>query len=193
MAAELEALTVSVGLPDPLTAVELRFAETPTGAPVISSCTMPEKLPCEPMLAVTVVFPPLATVAELGLMLTEKSAGGACTALFPLLNPAQAVRHNTRNAAAIPDTNLGEIIGPRLRAKAKIQILKLQTSASSELSHALGGMETYQRCRRGHAKGRRLLSYGGFSTLHFRVSERAQKVDGLSVGAELRFLDCGID
>ena len=113
----LAAVTVIVGSPDPFTAVALRIAVTPAGAPVTANCTVPEKPPCAATLAFTVEFPPLATVTVVGLTLTEKSELVVCDVFLLLLKPIQPVRHIIKPAAAKLVTNLGEIIGPRLRAR----------------------------------------------------------------------------
>jgi hypothetical protein len=116
-AALLAAVTVIVGSPDPFTAVALRIAVTPAGAPVTANCTVPEKPPCAATLAFAVELPPLATVTVVGLTLTEKSEPVVCVDFWVLLKPMQPVKHNIKPAAAKLVTNLGEIIGPRLRAR----------------------------------------------------------------------------
>src|SRR5579859_1853957 len=109
-ATPLEAEIEIVGSPDPVIVLELRLAVTPEGTPNRLSCTVPVKLPCAATLAETVVLPPLATVAELGLTATEKLAGGAMVNFCDVLNPAQPVRHSSKETASNLATNLGEFI-----------------------------------------------------------------------------------
>jgi len=119
VAAELEAVMVSVGSPDPLTVVELRFPLTPLGSPVTVSVTGALKPPWADTVAVRLVFPPCFTEVELGLIAMEKLAVWFDWLELPLENPAQPVRASNQPSAAAEETNLGEFIGYVSRSQAK--------------------------------------------------------------------------